>query len=47
VHFSDKTHLEKLFSGFELEIMEHKTIRREKPQAGYTLATWNFVARKK
>lgn len=45
VHFSDRTHLEELFSGFKFQLLEHKTIRREIPAAdNYIAATWNFVA---
>jgi SAM-dependent methyltransferase len=45
VHFSDRAHLEELFSGFEFQLLEHKTIRREIPAAdNHVAAVWNFVA---
>jgi len=47
VHFSDKSHLEELFSDFEIEIMELKTIRREIPEDRHIFASWNLVARKR
>jgi SAM-dependent methyltransferase len=45
VHFSDRAHLEQLFSGFKFESLEHKTIRQETPAGnGHSAAFWNFVA---
>ncbi|WP_141104082.1 class I SAM-dependent methyltransferase [Noviherbaspirillum denitrificans] len=46
VHFSDKPHLLELFKGFEMLVMEHKTIQRELPDSGWHFASWNFVAKK-
>lgn len=46
VHFSDKAHLLNLFSKFEIEILAHKTIRREIPDDNHVVASWNLVARK-
>lgn len=47
VHFSDKAHLEELFSAYIIEMLEHKTIRREIPKDQFVSATWNLVARKR
>jgi SAM-dependent methyltransferase len=47
VHFSDKKHLEELFAGFEIEIMELKTIKREIPENAQIFASWNLVAIRK
>jgi SAM-dependent methyltransferase len=44
VHFSDKDHLLDLFSGFDMRIMEEKSIRRAIPDDGWHFAGWNFVA---
>jgi len=47
VHFSDRRHLEELFSGFTLDVLEHKTVTRELPAAdkGFEImAFWNFSA---
>jgi len=46
VHFSDKSHLQKLFESFIIEILEHKVVYREIPPGSYTAAFWNLVARK-
>lgn len=46
VHFSDRAHLEDLFSAFELEILEHKTYSRKIPDDGFNMASWNLVARR-
>jgi SAM-dependent methyltransferase len=46
VHFSDRAHLEELFSGFRIEILEHKISKREIPNDNYIDASWNLVARK-
>lgn len=46
VHFSDKAHIEDLFSSFRIEVMEHKIIHTEIPATGMDYASWNFVARK-
>lgn len=45
VHFSDKQHILDLFSKFELQILEHKTIKNEL-SSSHTFASWNFVAQK-
>lgn len=44
VHFSDRKHLEQLFSAFELDALEHKTIRREIPLGNDVWGGWNIVA---
>ncbi len=44
IHFSDKEHLLDLFSNFEIEALEHKTINNEYNENHPTLASWNFVA---
>lgn len=44
VHFSDKAHLETLFSDFTLSHMQHKIIE---DGTGWELASYNFVADKK
>ena len=45
VHFSDRSHLAELFSGFEFQLLEHKTVRREIPAGdNHVFAGWNFVA---
>lgn len=46
VHFSDKQHLLKLFTQFEVEIMEHKIIKRKIPEDNFIFASWNIVAKK-
>lgn len=46
VHFSNKEHLEQLFRDFTLEVLEHKTVRREIPAEGHIFASWNMVDRK-
>jgi SAM-dependent methyltransferase len=46
VHFSDKTYLLNLFSNFKVEILEHKTIKREIPDDNHVFASWNLVAKK-
>jgi len=47
VHFSDKTHLEELFSTFIIEVLEHKVIKREIPEDKFVFASWNLVASKR
>jgi len=44
VHFSDRQHLLDLFSGFRMEIMEHKVVRKVIPSDTHVFASWNFVA---
>ena len=44
VHFSDRPHLLRLFSGFALRVLEHKVVRRELPRDGHVFASWNLVA---
>lgn len=46
VHFSDEAHLRRLFSRFEIDLMELKIIRRKWPKNGHVFASWNIVARK-
>jgi SAM-dependent methyltransferase len=46
VHFSNKQHLIELFVNFNIEIMEHKTVRREIPKDDFVFASWNLVAKK-
>ena len=46
VHFSNEKHLKNLFSNFEIEIMELKTVQRKFPTSGHIFASWNLVARK-
>ena len=46
VHFSDKLHLFNLFRRFEFEAIERKVRYRILPDE-YTIATWNFVAKRK
>jgi len=46
-HFSDRAHIEELFSGFALLALEHKFIERLLPQDGYTFASWNLAAAKR
>lgn len=43
IHFSDKVHLQELFSNFRFEILEHKIVKREIPENEYVFAAWNFV----
>jgi len=45
VHFSNKSHLLKLFEKFEIIILEHKIIVTEIPKKN-RVAMWNFVAKK-
>jgi SAM-dependent methyltransferase len=47
VHFSDRPHLEELFSGFEILALEEKQSRFHIPADGFNLATWNLAARRK
>jgi SAM-dependent methyltransferase len=46
VHFSDESHLRKLFSDFELLFLEHKRLDRVEPTNAGTLGFWHVVARK-
>jgi SAM-dependent methyltransferase len=46
VHFSDEDHLRHLFESFELVRLDHKTLEAHIPEEGWTIATWNIVARK-
>ena len=43
VHFSDKQHILNMFSKFEIEILEHKSIKTEIPEK-HTRAYWSFIA---
>jgi len=45
VHFTNKSHLLKLFKKFEILVLEHKVVTKEIPKKN-KFATWNFVARK-
>jgi hypothetical protein len=45
VHFSNKSHILKLFGKFEIIILEQKTVVTEIPKKK-NFALWNFVARK-
>lgn len=45
MHFSDEAHLRRLFRGFSLDALEHKTIDKVSPP-GPRFATWNLVARR-
>jgi len=45
VHFSDKTHIQSLFSKFDIKILEHKTIKKQIPKKE-TFASWNLVVKK-
>lgn len=45
VHFSDREHLEALFTGWDWLALEEKQVIRDLPVAG-TLASWNFVVRR-
>ncbi|WP_341322416.1 class I SAM-dependent methyltransferase [Solibacillus sp. FSL H8-0523] len=45
VHFSDKDHLMKLFSAFEIKVLEHKVSNFELPKQ-HQFASWNIVATK-
>ena len=44
VHFSDREHLIKLFSGFRFEKLEHKIHKREVPQDNHVFASYNIIA---
>lgn len=46
VHFWDSQHIGDLFSRFEIIMLEHRLVRREIPDDGFVLATWNLVAQK-
>lgn len=46
VHFSDKEHLEELFTQFKIIIMEHKILAKFIPSTDYQHASWNFIAQK-
>ena len=46
VHFSDRTHLEDLFSSFKMINLQHNTRRHVYPEDGYQIATWDIVAQK-
>ena len=45
VHFSNKSHLIKLFKKFEILILEHKIVTKEIPEKN-KFAAWNFIAKK-
>ncbi len=46
VHFSDKNHLQELFSEFDIIFLEEKVINNIEPNGGYQSASWNIVAKK-
>lgn len=46
VHFSNKAHLLDLFKNLNIIEMTHKTLSRELPDNGWSLASWNFVVKK-
>lgn len=45
VHFSDENHLRDLLSGFDIVVLDHKTVETTLP-APNIFASWNFAARK-
>ncbi len=45
IHFSDEQHLRELFENFDIEVLQHNERQHIFPQPGYTLATWDIVAR--
>ena len=45
VHFSNKSHLKKLFKKFEILALEHKIVISQIPEKK-EFASWNFVAKK-
>jgi SAM-dependent methyltransferase len=47
VHFSNKKHLEDLFTKFNFQILEHKIRSKEIPSENQILASYDFVATKK
>ena len=47
VHFSDKEHIQGLFTGFEIIILEEKRIYRTIPLDNHIFASWNIHAIKK
>jgi SAM-dependent methyltransferase len=47
IHFSDRSHMEELFSGFVIEALEHKLIERVMPGDPFTFGAWNLAARKR
>jgi len=44
VHFSDQEHLQALFSGFEMRILEEKKVLRVIPNDDHVFSSWNFHA---
>lgn len=46
-HFADKADMLDLLSDFKIELLEHKTIKREIPDDGWCIGAWNFVVKKK
>jgi len=47
VHFSDKKHIEELFSDYNILAMEHKIVTTAIPDTDHTFASWNFAVSKK
>ena len=46
-HFSDRKHIEDIFSAFKITRMVHKTLTHEVPSDHIVEAYWNYVAEKK
>jgi hypothetical protein len=46
VHFSDRSHLEKIFKRFEFRVLEHRITMRNIPQPEGKDAYWDFVLTK-
>lgn len=47
IHFSDKSHLMKLFEHFEFIILEHKMLRQVIPSKCLVQAWWDFIVEKR
>jgi len=47
VHFSDKDHIQNLFKGFEIKILEEKRVYKAIPTDNHIFASWNIHAIKK
>jgi SAM-dependent methyltransferase len=45
VHFTNESHLKKIFQKFEILVLEHKIVTKKIPEKN-KFAVWNFVARK-
>lgn len=44
VHFSDREHLVDLFASYQIQVLEHKVVRKEIPRDDHVFASWNLVA---